>query len=155
MPTNLYGPGDNYHSEHSHVVAALIQRFHEAKERGAPSVMIWGTGTSRREFLYIDDMADACVFAMTKYSDRRLLNIGTGKDIAISDFATLVATTVGYQGKITYDLARPDGTPLKRVDVTRMNNLGWHATTKLEDGLKKAYDAFLDEKRSHSLRVKK
>ena len=155
MPTNLYGPGDNYHSEHSHVVAALIQRFHEAKESGAPSVMIWGTGTSRREFLYVDDMADACVFAMTKYSDRRLLNIGTGKDIAISDFATLVATTVGYQGKITYDLARPDGTPLKRVDVTRMNNLGWHATTKLEDGLQKAYDAFLDEKRSHSLRGKK
>ena len=155
MPTNLYGPGDNYHSEHSHVVAALIQRFHEAKESGAPSVMIWGTGTSRREFLYVDDMADACVFAMTKYSDRRLLNIGTGKDIAISDFATLVATTVGYQGKITYDLARPDGTPLKRVDVTRMNNLGWHATTKLEDGLQKAYDAFLDEKRSHRLRVKK
>lgn len=154
MPTNLYGPGDNYHPEHSHVVAALIRRFHEAKESGAPSVMIWGTGTPRREFLYVDDMADACVFAMTRYSDRGLLNIGTGEDIAISEFASLVAKTVGYQGAITYDPARPDGTPLKRVDVTRMANEGWRATTRLEDGLKKAYAAFLEEVKSGNLRLR-
>jgi GDP-L-fucose synthase len=154
MPTNLYGPGDNYHPEHSHVVAALIRRFHEAKESGAPSVMIWGTGTPRREFLYVDDMADACVFAMTCYSDRGLLNIGTGVDIAISEFARLVAKTVGYQGAIIYDPSKPDGTPLKRVDVTRMSKLGWNATTKLEDGLKKAYAAFLDEAKSGNLRLR-
>lgn len=154
MPTNLYGPGDNYHPEHSHVVAALIRRFHEAKESGAASVMIWGTGTPRREFLYVDDMADACVFAMTHYSDRGLLNIGTGEDIAISEFARLVANTIGYDGAITYDPSRPDGTPLKRVDVTRMANLGWRAKTKLEDGLKHAYDAFLKEVKSGHLRAK-
>ena len=154
MPTNLYGPGDNYHPEHSHVVAALIRRFHEAKESGAPSVMIWGTGTPRREFLYVDDMADACVFAMTHYSDRKLLNIGTGEDIAISEFASLVAKTVGYHGSITYDPTRPDGTPLKRVDVTRMANEGWRSSTKLEDGLKKAYSAFLNELESGNLRLR-
>lgn len=154
MPTNLYGPGDNYHPEHSHVVAALIRRFYEAKESGAPSVMIWGTGTPRREFLYVDDMADACVFAMTHYSDRGLLNIGTGEDIAISEFARLVAKTVGYQGEIDYDPTRPDGTPLKRVDVTRMANEGWRASTHLEDGLKKAYAAFLEEVKSGNLRLR-
>jgi GDP-L-fucose synthase len=154
MPTNLYGPGDNYHPEHSHVVAALIRRFHEAKESGAPSVMIWGTGTPRREFLYVDDMADACVFAMTQYSDRGLLNIGTGIDIAISEFASLVAKTVGYQGEITYDPSKPDGTALKRVDVTRMANLGWRATTQLEDGLRRAYSAFLMEVKSGNLRLR-
>lgn len=154
MPTNLYGPGDNYHPEHSHVVAALIRRFHEANESGAKSVAIWGTGTPRREFLYVDDMADACVFAMTNYSARGLLNIGTGEDIAISEFARLVAKTVGYQGEITYDTTRPDGTPLKRVDVTRMAKLGWRATTELEDGLKKAYAAFLNEVKSGNLRLR-
>lgn len=154
MPTNLYGPGDNYHPEHSHVVAALIRRFHEAKESGAKSATIWGTGTPRREFLYVDDMADACIFAMTHYSDRGLLNIGTGEDIAISEFAHLVAKTVGYEGEISYDPARPDGTPLKRVDVTRMAQLGWRATTKLEDGLIKAYAAYLAELKSGDLRAK-
>lgn len=154
MPTNLYGPGDNYHPEHSHVVAALIRRFHEAKDSGAPSVMIWGTGTPRREFLYVDDMADASIYAMTHYSDRGLLNVGTGEDIAISEFARLVAKTVGYQGEIDYDPTRPDGTPLKRVDITRMANLGWRASTQLEDGLKKAYAAFLEEVKSGNLRLR-
>lgn len=154
MPTNLYGPGDNFHPEHSHVVAALIRRFHEAKDSGAPSVMIWGTGTPRREFLYVDDMADASIYAMTHYSDRGLLNVGTGEDIAISEFARLVAKTVGYQGEIDYDPTRPDGTPLKRVDITRMANLGWRASTQLEDGLKKAYAAFLEEVKSGNLRLR-
>lgn len=154
MPTNLYGPGDNYHPEHSHVVAALIRRFHEAKERGSTSVTIWGTGTPRREFLYADDMADACVFAMTHYSDRGLLNIGTGEDIAIAEFASLVARIVGFNGEIAYDPTRPDGTPLKRVDIARMTELGWRATTRLEDGLKKAYAAYRDEMTGGTLRLR-
>lgn len=143
MPTNLYGPGDNYHPEHSHVVAALIRRFHEAKISGAPEVIVWGTGTPRREFLYVDDLADACLFAMQFYSGRDILNIGTGQDIPISDFARLVANVVGYQGRITYDRSKPDGTPRKLVDVTQMTELGWRATTELEDGLARAYQAFL------------
>ena len=143
MPTNLYGPGDNYHPEHAHVVAALIRRFHEAKLAGAGEVVVWGTGTPRREFLYVDDMADACVFAMTRYSGAGFLNIGTGEDIAISEFARLVAKVVDYQGRISYDTSRPDGTPRKLVDVGRMRVLGWTASTGLERGLAKAYDAFL------------
>jgi GDP-L-fucose synthase len=119
-----------------------------------PAVAIWGSGKPYREFLYVDDMADACVFAMTHYSDRGLLNIGTGEDIAISEFARLVAKTVGYQGEITYDTTRPDGTPLKRVDVARMAELGWRATTKLEDGLPRAYQAFLAEVKSGNLRLR-
>ncbi|MCB1511317.1 MAG: GDP-L-fucose synthase [Hyphomicrobiaceae bacterium] len=142
MPTNLYGPGDNYHPEHSHVVAALIRRFHEAKQQGAAEVVVWGTGTPRREFLYVDDLADACVFAMTRYSDRGILNIGTGTDIAIAEFARLVADVVGYEGKITFDTTRPDGTPRKLVDVSRMTALGWTAQTALRDGLALAYEDF-------------
>jgi len=139
MPTNLYGPGDNYHPEHSHVVAALIRRFHEAKVAGTSEVVVWGTGTPRREFLYVDDMADACVFAMRRYSGVGFLNIGTGEDIAISEFAQLVARIVGYSGRIVYDTARPDGTPRKLVDVSRMSALGWRASTPLEAGLAMAY----------------
>lgn len=154
MPTNLYGPGDNYHPEHSHVVAALIRRFHDAKETNAKSVAIWGTGTPRREFLYVDDMADACVFAMKHYSDRGVLNIGSGEDIAISEFAHLIAKTIGFEGEITNDPTRPDGTPLKRVDVTRITKLGWRTTTKLEDGLMKAYSAYLTELKEGVVRTK-
>ncbi len=143
MPTNLYGPGDNYHPEHSHVVAALIRRFHEAKESDAKEVVVWGTGTPRREFLYVDDLADACVYAMTSYSDRGILNIGTGNDIAISEFAQVVADVVGYEGEITYDTTRPDGTPRKLVDVSRMREEGWTASTSLRDGLALAYADFL------------
>lgn len=143
MPTNLYGPGDNYHPEHSHVVAALIRRFHEAKVTGAAEVAVWGTGNPRREFLYVDDMADACVFALKTYSGEGILNIGLGEDISISEFARVVADVVGYQGRIVYDTTRPDGTPRKLVDVSRLAALGWRATTGLRDGLALAYGDFL------------
>ncbi|MBN8980684.1 MAG: GDP-L-fucose synthase [Rhizobiales bacterium] len=146
MPTNLYGPGDNYHPDYSHVVAALIRRFHEAKETHAPSVAVWGTGTPRREFLYVDDMADACVHLMKTYSSDRLVNIGTGEDITIAEFARVVAETVGYKGKIEYDTSKPDGTPRKLLDVGRLSKLGWRATTSLKDGIKLAYQAFLKER---------
>lgn len=142
MPTNLYGPGDNYHPEHSHVVAALIRRFHEAKQTGAKEVVVWGTGTPRREFLYVGDMADACVFAMKNYSGAGILNIGTGIDISIADFARVVANLVGFEGEIVWDKSKPDGTPRKLVDVARMTALGWRATTELKNGLALAYRDF-------------
>jgi GDP-L-fucose synthase len=148
MPTNLYGPGDNYHPEYSHVVAALIRRFHEAKVSGISNVMVWGTGTPRREFLYVDDMADACIHLMKSYSSDELVNIGTGEDIAIAEFARLVAATVGYTGKISFDPSRPDGTPQKLLDVGRLAKLGWRARTSLEDGIKLAYQAYLSESKS-------
>ena len=143
MPTNLYGPGDNYHPEYSHVVAALIRRFHEAKLAGAKNVVVWGTGTPRREFLYVDDMADACVYLMKTYSSAELVNIGTGEDIAIAEFARLVADVVGYSGEISFDASRPDGTPRKLLDISRLAKLGWRATTSLQAGLDRAYKAFL------------
>jgi GDP-L-fucose synthase len=142
MPTNLYGPGDNYHPEHSHVVAALIRRFHEAKLSGAKEVVVWGTGTPRREFLYVDDLAGACVRLMRTYSSAEIVNIGTGTDIAIAEFARVVADTVGYHGMISFDTARPDGTPRKLVDVSRLTGLGWTATTDLRGGLALAYADF-------------
>jgi GDP-L-fucose synthase len=143
MPTNLYGPGDNYHPELSHVVAALIRRFHEAKVAGAKEVVVWGTGTPRREFLYVDDMADACVHLMKTYSSAELVNIGTGQDITIAEFARVVAEVVGYCGEITFDASRPDGTPRKLLDVNRLANLGWRASTVLRDGIRLAYAAYL------------
>jgi GDP-L-fucose synthase len=142
MPTNLYGPGDNYHPEDSHVPAALIRRFHEAKVTGAPSAVVWGTGTPRREFLAADDLADACVFVMKHYSADGFLNIGTGEDIAIADFAGLVADVVGYRGKIVFDPARPDGAPRKLLDVSKLASLGWRARTPLREGLAAAYADF-------------
>jgi GDP-L-fucose synthase len=145
MPTNLYGPGDNYDPEYSHVVAALIQRFHEARVSGAPEVTVWGSGTPRREFLYVDDMADACVHLMKIYSGGELINIGTGEDITIAEFARVVAKTVGYTGAISFDPSRPDGTPRKLLDVSRLAGLGWRARTSLEDGIRLAYQAYLDE----------
>ncbi|WP_345956909.1 GDP-L-fucose synthase [Bradyrhizobium sp. 169] len=153
MPTNLYGPGDNYHPELSHVVAALIRRFHEAKVSGAKNVVVWGTGTPRREFLYVDDMADACVHLMKTYSSADLVNIGTGEDITIAEFARLVTEIVGYSGEISFDSSRPDGTPRKLLDVCRLAKLGWRATTSLEDGLKRAYDDFLSSGRSAHCRL--
>ncbi|QIP05517.1 GDP-L-fucose synthase [Bradyrhizobium symbiodeficiens] len=143
MPTNLYGPGDNYHPELSHVVAALIRRFHEAKTAGDKEVVVWGTGTPRREFLYVDDMADACVHLMKTYSSADLVNIGTGEDITIAEFARVVAKVVGYRGQITFDTSRPDGTPRKLLDVSRLANLGWRASTVLRDGIRLAYAAYL------------
>ena len=145
MPTNLYGPGDNYHPQYSHVVAALIRRFHEAKVAGVANVVVWGTGTPRREFLYVDDLADACVHLMKTYSEMDLVNIGTGEDVTIAEFARLVAATVGYQGSISYDTSRPDGTPRKLLDVSRLAGLGWRARTSLQDGLQLAYQAYLSE----------
>jgi GDP-L-fucose synthase len=144
MPTNLYGPGDNYHPELSHVVAALIRRFHEAKVAGAKNVVVWGTGTPRREFLYIEDMADACVHLMKTYSGADLINIGTGEDIAIAEFARVVAEIVGYRGDISYDTSRPDGTPRKLLDVSRLTNQGWRARTTLKDGITRTYAQFLE-----------
>jgi GDP-L-fucose synthase len=145
MPTNLFGPGDNYHPEHSHVVAALIRRFHEAKLSGAESVVVWGTGTPRREFLYVDDLADACVHLMKVYSSGELINIGTGEDITIADFARVVAGVVGYTGTVRFDASRPDGTPRKLLDVSRLASLGWRARISLEDGIELAYRAYLSE----------
>ena len=145
MPTNLYGPGDNYHPEYSHVVAALIRRFHEAKLSGAPNVIVWGTGTPRREFLYVDDLADACIHLMKTYSHDELVNIGTGEDITIAEFARVVADAVGYKGAISYDTSRPDGTPQKLLDVSRLVTLGWRARTSLKDGIRLAYQSYLRE----------
>ncbi|WP_407151465.1 GDP-L-fucose synthase family protein [Bradyrhizobium sp. ORS 86] len=145
MPTNLYGPGDNYHPEYSHVVAALIRRFHEAKLSGATNVVVWGTGTPRREFLYVDDLADACIHLMKTYSSAELVNIGTGEDISIAEFARVVAAAVGYRGEISFDTSRPDGTPRKLLDVSRLAKLGWRASTSLENGIRLAYQAYLSE----------
>jgi GDP-L-fucose synthase len=143
MPTNLYGPGDNYHPQDSHVPAALLRRFHEAKLAGSESVTVWGTGTPRREFLAVDDLADACVFVMKFYSDLQFLNVGSGEDITIADFARLIADVVGFRGKIEFDASRPDGAPQKLLDVSRINALGWRAQTALRDGLQGMYADFL------------
>jgi GDP-L-fucose synthase len=147
MPTNLYGRGDNYHPDHSHVPAALIRRMHEAKLKNAPSVTIWGTGTPRREFLFADDLADACVFLMQRYSGEEMVNIGIGEDMTIAEFARTVADVVGFTGELVYDTSRPDGTPRKLVDTTKLKALGWQAKTPLRDGLAKAYEDF---RRNHA-----
>ncbi|MDO8878571.1 MAG: GDP-L-fucose synthase [Pseudolabrys sp.] len=146
-PTNLYGRGDNYHPENSHVPAALIRRFHDAKIRGAARVSVWGTGTPRREFLAADDLGDACVFVMKHYSGEHILNIGTGEEVSIKKFSQLVADVVGYRGEITFDTSRPDGTPRKLLDVSRLATLGWVSTTPLGEGLKAAYADFLKSAR--------
>ena len=143
MPTNLYGPNDNYHPEHSHVLPALIRRFHEAKTENKPEVVIWGTGAPLREFLYVDDLADACLFLMNHYSGNETVNLGTGKELSIAGLAELVGTAVGYQGKITFDPSKPDGTPRKLLDVSKLTGLGWTYKTELEEGIALAYDDFL------------
>lgn len=143
MPTNLYGPNDNYHPEHSHVLPALIRRFHEAKTENKPEVVIWGTGAPLREFLYVDDLADACLFLMNHYSGNETVNLGTGKELSIAGLAELVGRAVGYQGKITFDPSKPDGTPRKLLDVSKLTGLGWTYKTELEEGIALAYDDFL------------
>jgi GDP-L-fucose synthase len=152
MPTNLYGPGDNYHPEYSHVVPALIRRFHEARIGHAAEVVVWGTGTPRREFLYVDDLADACVHLMKNYSQNGLINVGTGQDITIAELAQIVAEIVGYRGKMTFDASRPDGTPRKLLDVGRLSEIGWHASTPLNEGIRLAYEAFLRKAGQPSIR---
>ncbi|MDE5889606.1 MAG: GDP-L-fucose synthase [Bacteroidales bacterium] len=144
MPTNLYGPNDNYHPEHSHVLPALIRRFHEAKESGAPSVTCWGDGSPLREFLYVDDLANLCVFLMDNYSGNETVNAGTGKELTIKALTELVATVVGYGGEILWDTSRPNGTPRKLLDVSKAASLGWTYRTELEDGIRLAYDDFLN-----------
>jgi GDP-L-fucose synthase len=143
MPTNLYGLGDNYNPENSHVPAALIRRFHEGKLANAPAVTVWGTGTPRREFLCSDDLADACVFVMKHHSAPAFLNVGTGQDVTIAEFAQLVSEIVGYKGRIAFDTSRPDGTPKKLLDVSKINQLGWSAKIPLREGLAAAYADFL------------
>jgi GDP-L-fucose synthase len=143
MPTNLYGKGDNYHPEHGHVPAALIRRFHEAKEARAPVVTVWGTGRPRREFLCVDDLADAAVFLMQNYSDTGFINIGVGQDITIAEFAHIVADVVGYDGRIEFDTSRPDGMPQKLLDVSKITALGWRPRVHLKEGLAGAYADFL------------
>lgn len=143
MPTNLYGPGDNYHAENSHVIPALIRRFHEAKQKGAPSVTIWGTGTPRREFLHVDDLAAACFHLLSLDSPPDWVNVGTGEDITILELARLVASTVGYTGEILTDPSKPDGTPRKLLDISRIRGTGWAPRIPFSDGLASAYQDFL------------
>lgn len=152
MPTNLYGPGDNYHPEHSHVLPALIRRFHEAKQERAESVTIWGTGTPRREFLYVDDLADAILHLIGLDDPPDWVNVGTGVDQTIRELAELVAHTVGYEGRIKTDPDRPDGTPIKCTDVTRLHNLGWKHQVDLTEGLRRTYESFLSETGAGQLR---
>lgn len=143
MPTNLYGPNDNYHPEHSHVLPAMIRRFHEAKEAGASSVTCWGDGSPLREFLYVDDLANLCVFLMNSYSGNETVNAGTGREVTIKELAELVARVVGYEGEIFWDVSRPNGTPRKLLDVSKAEELGWRYRTELEDGVRLAYEDFL------------
>jgi len=143
MPTNLYGPNDNYDLKGSHVLPALIRKFHEAKLNEAPEVEIWGTGTPRREFLYADDLADACYFLLQNFNESGFVNVGTGEDVTIAELAQLIKSIVGYEGELRFNSNYPDGTPRKLMDVSKLTNLGWSYTTKLEDGVRKAYAEFL------------
>lgn len=145
MPTNLYGPNDNYHPENSHVLPAMLRRFHEAKRQGLPSVTIWGTGTPRREFLHVDDLADACFYLMQHYDEPGLVNIGTGEDISILELAQLVGRIVGYEGRIENDLSKPDGTPRKLMDVSKLHGFGWRARIGLEAGVRAVYEEVRDK----------
>lgn len=143
MPTNLYGPNDNYHPEHSHVLPALIRRFHEAKENGLDSVICWGDGSPYREFLYVDDLANLCVFLMNNYSGNETVNAGTGKEVTIRELTEMVADVVGFDGKIEWDTSKPNGTPRKLLDVSKATGLGWRYKTELPEGIKLAYKDFL------------
>jgi len=146
MPTNLYGPGDNFSAADSHVLPALLRRFREAKEGGAAEVVIWGTGRPRREFLYVDDLADACLFLMQRYQDERPINVGWGRDQTIAELAETVARVVGYSGSTRYDASKPDGTPRKLLDTTRLTELGWTPRTELAAGIRSTYEWFLNNR---------
>ncbi|MFI5158063.1 MAG: GDP-L-fucose synthase family protein [Sphingobacteriales bacterium] len=145
MPTNLYGLNDNYHPQNSHVLPALIRRFHEAKEQNATEVVIWGTGSPKREFLFADDLAEACYYLMQNYNEPGLVNIGTGEDLSIQDLALLIKQIIGYTGEIKFDASKPDGTPRKLMDVTKLANAGWKYHTTLEEGVALAYQDFLSK----------
>lgn len=145
MPTNLYGYNDNYHPENSHVLPALIRRFHEAKAQNAPDVTIWGTGSPKREFLFADDLAEACYYLMQNYNEEGLVNIGTGEDISIKDLAILIKGIIGYEGEIKFDTSRPDGTPRKLMDVSKLHSKGWKHKIELSEGIKLAYQDFLSK----------
>ena len=146
MPTNLYGLNDNYHPENSHVLPALIRKFHEAKLTNSNKVIVWGTGTPKREFMFVDDLAEACIFLMNNYEGNETVNLGTGKDISIKELAMLVSKIVGFKGTIEFDTSKPDGTPRKLLDVSKLNSLGWRYKTELEEGIKITYDYFCKEK---------
>ena len=152
MPTNLYGPGDNYHPQNSHVLPALIRRFHEAREANKPEVVAWGTGAPRREFLHVDDLADACAFLLEQQNPPDWINVGTGTDVSIRELTETVATVTNYPGKITWDTSKPDGTPRKLMDVSRLAGLGWRARIGLRDGIERTYASFLAEKAAGTLR---
>ncbi len=145
MPTNLYGKNDNYHPENSHVLPALIRKIHEAKQDGAPSVTVWGTGTPKREFLYADDLAEACVHLMKVYNSSEIVNIGTGEDLTIKELATTISKVLEYDGELIFDVSKPDGTPRKLLDVSRINNTGWQASVELEEGVLLAYQDYLEQ----------
>lgn len=152
MPTNLYGPGDNYSLENSHVMPAMIRKFHEAKINNNKSVTLWGTGSPRREFMHVDDLAGACLFLMEKYNASRIVNIGTGEDIKISELAEIIKNITGFNGEIIWDSTKPDGTPRKLLDVSFLSEIGWRHSINLHDGIKAAYQAFLDELKSGNSR---
>jgi len=145
MPTNLYGYNDNYHPEYSHVLPALIRRFHEAKVSGDPDIIIWGSGTPRREFLFADDLGDACVFLMENYNDSEFINVGTGEDLSIADLAGLISEIVGFRGRLNFDPTKPDGTPRKLMDVSKLHGMGWRHSTNLREGIAKSYQDYLDK----------
>ncbi|WP_166332638.1 GDP-L-fucose synthase [Sphingobacterium chungjuense] len=149
MPTNLYGLNDNYHPENSHVLPALIRRFHEAKEQQLEEVVIWGSGTPMREFLYADDLAEACIFLMDTYSESGFINVGVGEDISIKDLAQLIKQIVGFEGALRYDSSKPDGTPRKLMDVEKLHNLGWRHKIELEEGIRLAYQDFQNKQKGN------
>jgi GDP-L-fucose synthase len=153
MPTNLYGPGDNYHPENSHVLPALIRRFHEAARAGRQEVVAWGTGSPRREFLHVDDLADACAFLLRQAEPPDWVNVGAGADVTIKELTELVAATVGFKGRIAWDTSKPDGTPRKLLDVSRLCHLGWEAKIGLREGIKMTYASFLADEAAGRLRV--
>jgi GDP-L-fucose synthase len=145
MPTNLYGINDNYHPENSHVLPALIRRFHEAKINNLPKVVVWGTGSPKREFLFADDLADACIFLMNNYNDYGWVNIGSGEEVSIAELAQLIKHIVGYNGDLIFDKTKPDGTPRKLLDVSKLHSLGWKHKTSLKEGIQMAYQDFLNQ----------
>jgi GDP-L-fucose synthase len=153
MPTNLYGPGDNYHAQNSHVLPALIRRFHDAAKAGQPEVVAWGTGRPMREFLYVDDLADACAFTLNLENPPDWVNMGTGTDVTIKELTETVAAVVGFTGRITWDTSKPDGTPRKLMDVSRLAALGWKAKIGLREGVEKTYASFLTEQSAGALRT--